>query len=513
MGKGEDLNFRVWKLFENAGFETNPNSADTKEHQVSLPHGKTRPVDLYAREAELAISIIGSNKARKKLKSFTEHMHDLEELVQAQRASCGLFVAAEKEMLDNERDYAKQRGIQVWDEAELSYYEAIVEALGRFAKYEIIYSLGLTTAEEALKDTVIGIRLEQPRSSSPTKTEMYMFTLPAEKLLKMAVVLRKAQGSAFAYQRILAKKRLPKIGTFLGTPSAVVPTNIIVHLSDDVSVDEIPHDLKDATGKKVLVARQDHKLVALTFPLRYGSVELIDGQHRLFGFVHASAATRKNFNLVVLGMRRLDEKRRSDTFIAINDNARRVDPNLVAYLRYTDDEKVCQQVADLMAIKIVVELNKLSPFKGQIRLFDFGKNRLTLKGLSGYDLRGLVGPKGTFRRLYPRNKSKTYILVLRKYFSVIKEQFNTEWNDPASYIIATNRGITAFLKLLRSILAFENRPLTKAISRKYVSALAKNWKGTWQTSNLKKSYVGSQGWKQFHSDMVAAIQKQYKTFH
>ncbi|SRR6266446_70529 len=513
MGKGEDLNLRVWKLFENAGFETNPNSSNPKEHEVTLSQGKTRPVDLYARESDLAVSIIGSNKARKKLKSFTEHIHDLEELVKAQQVNCGLFVAAEKEMLQKERDFANERGIRVWDEAELSYYEAIVEALGRFAKYEIIHALGLSTAEEALKDTVIGIRLEQPRPNATSNTEMFMFTLPAEKLLKMAVVLRKARGSAFAYQRILSKKRLPKIAKFLGTPEAIIPTNIIVHLGDDVSIDEVAaSDLKDSSGKKLIVARQDHKVVALTFPLKYGSVELIDGQHRVFGFVAAAAATRKNFNLVILGMRNLDEKKRSGTFVAINDNARRVDPNLVAYLRYTDDEKVCQQVADLMAIKIVVELNKMSPFKDQVRLFDFGKKRLTLKGLSGYDLRGLVSPQGALRRLYPKNKSKTYILVLRKYFSVIREQFSQEWSDPTNYIIATNRGFTAFLKVLRSILNFENRTLTKQISRKYIRALSNHWKGTWETAKLKKSYVGSQGWKQFHNDMVLAIQKKYGTF-
>ena len=109
MGKGEDLNLRVWKVFENAGFETNPNSADPKEHEVQLPEGKTRPVDLYARDPDLRVSIIGSNKARKKIQSFTAHIHDLVELVKAQKADCGLFISAEKEMLQNESDYAGQR--------------------------------------------------------------------------------------------------------------------------------------------------------------------------------------------------------------------------------------------------------------------------------------------------------------------------------------------------------------------------------------------------------------------
>src|SRR5207245_1208974 len=124
------------------------------------------------------------------------------------------------------RDFAQNNGVQVWDEQQLSYYEAVADALGSYAKYEIIHALGITTTEEALKDTVVGIRMEQPKPQAANKTEMYMFTLPADKLLKTCVVLRKAQGSAYAYQRILSKKRLPKIGSFVGTPDALIPTNI-----------------------------------------------------------------------------------------------------------------------------------------------------------------------------------------------------------------------------------------------------------------------------------------------
>jgi DGQHR domain-containing protein len=512
MDKGADLNTRVWTLFQKAGFETKPNSADPSEHVINLSDEKPRPVDLLAKVTDLNVSIVGSNKARKKLPSFTAHMADLEQLRNAEKASCALFIAAEKEMKKSERDFAQSKGVHVWDEQQLSYYEAVADALGHYAKYEIIDSLGIPTSEEALKDTVLGIKLEQPKPQSTNKTEMYMFTLPAEKLLKTCVVLRKAQGSAFAYQRILSKKRLPKIGSFVGTPEALIPTNIVVHLGDSFAIEEIPTDLKDCRGNKVIPARHDHQLVAITFPLKYGSMELIDGQHRLFGFIHADDATRKSFNLVVLGIRSLDEKRRSRTFVAINDNARRVDANLVAYLRHTNDEKTCQQNADLMAIKIVLELNKVSPFRNSIRLFDVGRQRLTLKGLSGYDLRGLVAPKGLLRKYYTQNRSKQYIRALRTYFSVVREKFPTEWSDPNTYIIATNRGITAFLKLLGSILKTEQKRPTKKTMRKYVGALKHHWSGTWETARLKKSYVGSQGWKQFHHDMVESIRKRHKKF-
>jgi DGQHR domain-containing protein len=516
MDKGADLNRRVWNIFQKAGFETKPNSADPSEHVIELPGGARRPVDLYARAANLNVTIIGSNKARKKLQSYTTHIHDLERLKITAQANCALFIAAEKEMQRAERNFAQQTGVHVWDERQLSYYEALAEALGPYAKYEIIHALGISTEEETLKDTVLGIRLHQPRPGATNNTELYMFTLPAEKLLKTCVVLRKAQGSAFAYQRILSRKRLPKIGVFVGTPEALIPTNVVVHLGESFTIDEIKgmHDgeLKDTRGNTVTPSRKDHQLVSLTFPLKYGSLELIDGQHRLFGFIHADPATRNSFNLVVLGIRKLDERRRSQVFVGINDNARRVDPNLVAYLRYTSDERTCQNNPDLMAIKIVVELNKLSPFKDSIRLFDVGRQRLTLKGLSGYDLKGLIGPKGHLRSYCKRNSSEQYIRALRIYFSTVREHFPEEWNDPRKYIIATNRGITAFLKLLRSILKSDQKPLTRRTAKKYIGSLRHNWTGGWETANLKKSYVGSQGWKQFHHDMVESIRKRYKSF-
>jgi hypothetical protein len=105
------------------------------------------------------------------------------------------------------------------------------------------------------------------------------------------------------------------------------------------------------------------------------------------------------------------------------------------------------------------------------------------------------------------NESAGYLKVLRMYFNTINGEFKTEWANPDKYLIATNRGITAFLKLLRSILQTEQQELTKGIAEKYIKALKKHWKGGWETSNLKKSYVGSQGWKQFHDDMVDAIRK------
>jgi len=509
--KGAKLNERVWRLFERAGFQTKPSSHDPSEEVIELSPTKKRTVDLSASDKVLGVKIIGWNKARRELKeSLTVHIHDYEKLKEIARADSVLFVSTEKEISEEDKQYAEERGMRVWGEEELRYYEVLVDAIGEYAKYEIIHSFGIQTEEEKNIHTVLALHFHQPFSHSDA--DLFLFTMTPDKLLKTCAILRKARGSADAYQRILRKTRLGGIRKFVTREGALLPPNIIVHFSEKVTWDPVEIPDRDANNRPIILTRKrDYDLVVLHIPMEYASLELIDGQHRLYGFVGAEPATRENFNLVVLGMAGLPFERRRDTFITINDKARRVDPNLVAYLKYTDDEEKCQEDPELMAIKVVVELSKTTPFKGRIRLIDFGDQPITLKGFSGYDLRGLSGRKGLLRKYYP-NESREYVRALRLYFGLLKSLFKEEWQHPDKYIIFTNRGISAFLKLLKSILKTCQCPLEEEIVKKYLQALKENWKGSWETKALKNSYVGSKGWKDFHRDLVKAIQETFPDF-
>jgi DGQHR domain-containing protein len=327
----------------------------------------------------------------------------------------------------------------------------------------------------------------------------------------MAVVLRKARGRALAYQRIIAKSRLPSIASFLKTPDALLPTSLVVHLGSKVRVIELQQQFQDRAAEPITAGSNDPKLVALDLPLEFASLEIIDGQHRLFAFAHTDATTKKAFDLAIVGIRNLTEERRSDTFVAINDKAKRVDANLRAMLRYTENEKICKQDPELMAIKIAIELNKKAPFEDAVKTFDLGRQVLTLKGISGYDLKGLIAPNGLLRKYYRSNSSTVFVKVLRTYFKLISNLFPQEWRDPRTYILATNRGFTASLKLLRSMLRTEDKKLSIASMKRYLVVLKKHF-GTWKTTDLKKAYVGSQGWSQFHEDMLKAIRKEYRDF-
>jgi DGQHR domain-containing protein len=510
--KGSALNQRVWSMFEKAGFQTKPNSANPDEEAiVELSARKRRKVDLLAELSGSGVKIICENKSRKKLgKSFSAYVNDCAVLQKAAKANAFVFISDEKELDPDNKQYAMENGILVWEKEDLEYYEVLIDTIGEYAKYEILHALGVVSQDESLIHNVLALHFHQPFSESTN--DLFVFTASPEMLLKTCVVLRKAAGQKDAYQRMVKKSRLGKIAKFVTQSDSVLPPNIVVHLDNEVSWTDIDLPEQNKSGRKISLARKNHyDLVLLHIPMKYASMEIIDGQHRLFGFVTTNAITKEAFNLVVLGLANMSPKKRTETFVAINDNARRMDPNLVAYLKLNLDENECQKDNELMAINIVYKLNQTEPFKKKIRLLDRGKEKVTIKNFAGADLKSLIAERGLLRKYYGHN-SDEYVNALRMYFSTLKDLFSDAWNDPENYIIFSNRGISAFLKLLKSILKTEETNLSQQIIRTYLQALKAGWDTGWETKSLLSSYVGTQGRNDFHRDMVSAIRKKYPDF-
>jgi DGQHR domain-containing protein len=254
-------------------------------------------------------------------------------------------------------------------------------------------------------------------------------------------------------------------------------------------------------------------LRALEIPEKFGALEIIDGQHRLFSFAKVSnPALLDSFNLAVIGVKGLSAERRRDTFVAINDNARRMDANLVALLRLNPDEGACQADPALMAIKIALALDANGPLKGRVRSLDYQRQVVTLKGLSGYDLRTLVGPRGELRQ-HVENKSEILTKLVNDYFSQVRRVFTQEWNKQDEYVVCTNRGIAAFLKLYKSMIRDVSNVPTIDEIHNFLSLLKANWVGkTWKTKELRNSYAGGQGAIDFHRDMLRSIRKKVRGF-
>jgi hypothetical protein len=222
--KGPALNERVWRVFEKAGFRTQPGSHSPDEYVVIVAK-KKRPVDLYATVPDLKVSIVASNKSGA-IKGWSKELNDLKAIAGVAKAKGALIVATGKKLDSDDLDQAAALGIQVWDEDRLQYCEALADSIGEYARYEIIHSFGITTEEEKDTHKLFAIKIEQPMAGSPA--ELFMFSTTPERLLRTCTVYRKAGGHADAYQRMLRKDRLPSIRKFVSQPAWRSPSLFVV---------------------------------------------------------------------------------------------------------------------------------------------------------------------------------------------------------------------------------------------------------------------------------------------
>src|SRR5205807_1250614 len=137
-------------------------SRDTSaEHIVILQGSKQRPVDLFAEDRNLRVKIIGSNKSGINLKPFSGHINDYYQLGRAEKAKV-LFVVTHKKVTDEDRALITAQGMVLWSERELEYYDALTDAIGKYAKYEILFALGIHTREELDIHRLLALRIRQP---------------------------------------------------------------------------------------------------------------------------------------------------------------------------------------------------------------------------------------------------------------------------------------------------------------------------------------------------------------
>lgn len=523
-GKGISLEKRVGALFRKAGFEIKPKDDDDNQEEVILKSGKKRTIDVVAFEKKLKVKIIISCKSGKKLpEPITTYVHDYKEIKKQSNADKVIFVITKKEVQKEDQNYIHEANMVLWTEQELKYYEIHANTVEEFAKYEIMDSLGITTAEEKDFRKFYAFKFCQPLYNSIN--ELYAFFITPEELLKIGRVYRAASHEAEAYQRILRRDRLDKVGEFVNKETSLLPTDIIISFGKDADFEPLDQKLftfkeKDKKEVKPSVTRDILYIGILTLPMKYSSAEIIDGQHRIYGFIKAKEEHRKEYNLLVVGMKDPGYKKRKELFVTINSTAKPVNPNLVSFLKYEEDENECKKDTELMAIKTVIKLNeyKNGPFKDKIQLLDWPSKKISLRSYS-VNLRNLIGPRGVLREFCEKNKnyegntSKDYIKILNLYFSTIKGLFKKEWMNPEKYILANNRAINAFLKLIKPILSElekkKESELTYEFFKKYLSSLKKF---DWKKDTFKNTYLGVGGQKKFYEDLLEEIRKKYPNF-
>jgi len=218
------------------------------------------------------------------------------------------------------------------DNENIKYLDYLTKVIGAFAKFELFALLNLESGEidsssnsEFSLESFFEIK-NRIVTTQGDKADIFVFSMKVNELLSISTVSRYNglplifDNTLEGYQRIIKEGKVKDIATnyIKNRPYVIFPNSILLLLPTSSKIE----------GKELKIQN------------KYNSLEVIDGQHRLFAFGHKSVkkGIRDKTDLIVTGIRL--KKPNDKNFIAarifceINSSQSKVSKNLLYQLKY-----------------------------------------------------------------------------------------------------------------------------------------------------------------------------------
>lgn len=318
----------------------------------------------------------------------------------------------------------------------------------------------------------------------------YIFPMNSNKLLRIAYTSPRNQNRKSGIQRGLDKNRLKEIGEYYQSARepGILPNAIIVSLSKDSF-------FKD--GK-------------INIPIReQGEAFILDGQHRLFGFL-PEYAKGKSMDLVVSAFINLKNQMKAYIFRTINMKQRKINPSLV-YDLIPMLRKEWVLFEDDRAKSFVDYLNNTdgSPWNDGVAMLG-GRERPITQASFITRLKSLLKKGNIFENREENEffEEAIQINLLMEYFRAIKETFPQGWNN-RNYILCKDAGVAAMLSLLKPIVDDIKRKGKKPTddkglllnSKDFVPYLTKISNFSFKGEDIGDEYLGEAGIKKLAKEL------------
>ena len=368
---------------------------------------------------------------------------------------------------DVDLDRCARAKIGVLADGELDYYGALVKHLKHAARYQFLGYMFGGQKIDGLTKHVVATRGKMGGDT------FYTFLIRPDELLKIAYVRHKASrdiDDLDTYQRMLQPRRLKQIAKYIDD-GGKFPTNIVVNLKTARGT-KLQFDIKKRSG--------DEAWGTLHLPRNYASAWLIDGQHRLYGYVYAhdkGGFIDDSTTLPVLAYENLPSEKEMNLFIDINSKQVKVPTALLVelYGNLHWGSSNPGEAFQALHARIAWELNTRTDSPLHERMVVTGKRKTHYRCLTTTSIQaGLRHAKllGTLRRdvVLPGPLSTAnaddYKANLRKARSVLCDcmgMFSTElanhWrlgDDDGGYL-CTNNGVRALFHVIEDIAAHIHR--------------------------------------------------------
>ncbi len=327
------LEDRIWVLLYRMGYPILSGRGFKIRHKLNDGSAGERKIDVFARDEETCLLIeckSRDQRGRRALQRDLEETETLQKsLANAIRRQFGettklklIWMYATNNIIwsENDIDQSISHNIKVITENELQYFEAFISHLGPAGRFQFL--------SEFLRGQEIpnlsNIRIPAVRGRLG-KHVFYSFVASPKHLLKIAYVNHQAlnhPGGQPAYQRMVSKSRIEKIGNFIKS-GGYFPTNILINFVEECRFDSISN--KENTDNNI-------KFGWLYLPNKYKSAWVIDGQHRLYGYSHLDEKYL-NQSLFVLAFQKMDTTTEANLFVTINHEQKSVPKSLLIALQ------------------------------------------------------------------------------------------------------------------------------------------------------------------------------------
>ncbi|MDG7002053.1 MAG: DGQHR domain-containing protein [Nitrososphaerota archaeon] len=317
-------------------------------HQIDIVAG----IEDAAVVVECAMSAKGQVKLRDEVTNLRGKIKDIETALANhetyKRYKQRRYVVAIRSKIppsESSVEYAAGSGeVSVWDSGFIEYYKSLRQTLGKFAVYNLLGELGVLPRTKAVFE-VPAFQLKVGKYNT------YQFAVSPHKLLPFCYVARREIGKEQYYQRIVKGKRLGHIRSYIDG-GGVFPTNLVLSLEEPVNFQPISEVKTKSPEWPDWV-----EFGLLSFPARYRTAWVIDGQHRLYAFAKSQASTPVS----VWAFKGLELAEQSKFFVEINDEAEPVDTDLLWDLSGTTGQGERAVISNSVRL-----LNTKPPFEGRI---------------------------------------------------------------------------------------------------------------------------------------------------
>ncbi len=476
----ELLRDRVWSLLYRLGALSLTNDSITTDDQE--PSCDVIAVDT---ELTLAVSCISNEKfghsplLKEKMDSLVEMRESLARSIskafpsEVKRNNVLCIFVENVDVSGEDRSQAEQRGVSIFDESDLDYYEKLADHLGSASKYQLY-------ADLLPGKTIPGLAIRVPAVRTRMGPQTCLtFPISPEYLLKIAYVSHRSKGKAsdvHTYQRMLKKGRLKKIKEYI-SDRGVFPTNIVINIDKKYLKFEKVH--QDTTRESTDASGV---LGWLTIRPAYKSAWIIDGQHRLFAYSgHEYARTG---HLSVLAFEGISPSAQAKLFVDINAKQKSVKPSLLQELfaeLHWDAEAPSVRVQAIISKAVQsLDVERDSPFLGRIQTADAAKDATRCISLASMfralerhsffiereDHNEVVEPGPFWAGVSEKTLART-IFFIKNWFGTISKSASDWWTlgSAPGGGLAMNDSIVACINVLWSVFEHLRQKEVQPLSR------------------------------------------------